>query len=124
MVVKTVESDGVFWFEGRIKFLVGKEIVENNFGGLIERFSGNEGREVFFETKGVNVVIEIERWGSDGWLEFGLDLMIDLGSGLGTGENKGRENRETDDESEERFVETIDDGLVFRGHGIILTCGI
>lgn len=62
--------------------------------------------------------------GGGGKLEFGLDLMVDLGGGVGTGENEGGENRETDNKGEKRFVETIDNRFVFRGHGIILTCGI
>ncbi len=50
--------------------------------------------------------------------------MVDLGGSVGTRENKGRENRETDGKGEKRFVETIDGGSVFRGHGIILTFSI
>jgi len=124
LVVETIKSDGIFRFEGRIKFLVSEEIVENNFGGLIERFSGDEGGEFFFETERINVVVEIERLGSGGKLKLGLNLVIDLGGGVGAGENKGSENRETNDESEKRSVKTIDNRFVFKGHGIILTCGI
>lgn len=124
LVVEAIEGNSVFWFKGGIKFLVGKKIIKNNFGGLIEGLGRDKGGKVFFEAEGVNVIIEVERWGSDSWLKFSLNLMVDLGGSVGTREDKGREDRETDDKGEKRFVETINDGLVFERHGIILTCGI
>jgi len=30
---------------------VGEEVVENDFGGLVERFGGDEGGKFFFQTK-------------------------------------------------------------------------
>ncbi len=124
MIVEAIESDGVFWFKNGVEFLMGEKIVENNVGSLIQRFGGNEGRKIFFETERVEVVVEIERLGNGSGLKSCLELMVDLGGSIGARENKGRENREADGKGKKRFVETIDGGPVFRGHGIILTFGI
>lgn len=124
MIIKTIESNSIFWFKSGVKFLMSKKIVENNLSGLIKRFRRDEGRKVFFKAERVDVVVKIERLRSGSRLKFGLDLMVDLRGSVGTGENEGSENRETDDKGKKRFVEMIDEGLVFEGHGIILTCGI
>ena len=57
-------------------------------------------------------------------MKSGLDLLVDLSGGLGTRKCEGRKDGKADSEGKERFVEAIDFRFVFRGHGIILTCGI
>jgi len=57
-------------------------------------------------------------------LKFGLELLVDLSGGLGTRKCERRKDGKADSEGEKRFVEAIDFRFVFRGHGIILTCGI
>lgn len=47
-IVKTIESGSVFWFDGGVKFLVGDEVIKNDFGSLIERLGGDERGEFFF----------------------------------------------------------------------------
>lgn len=53
-----------------------------------------------------------------------MNLLVNLGGGLRTRKNEGGENRKTESKGKEWFVETIDFGFLFWGHGIILTCGI
>ena len=57
-------------------------------------------------------------------MKFGLELLVDLSGGLGTRKCERRKDGKADSEGEKRFVEAIDFRFVFRGHGIILTCGI